>query len=227
MCERVATIGDLAGREFADLVRGTTNARVRARMNCAVLVASTLVALAGTASANTYIGIGIGPSPAISGDDRLESVGRSGKLLVGFNFGVPGRSPKFAVEGSIGRNGALFSDQQDGAVTVLQPYGNMYQAAVSGKLNFVLGNNFEAFGRLGLHHIQADASDQPTRRDTLDVSGNGFLVGGGIEYKLKLGVGGGIFLDYTISKAELTNDLSALKFDVTMRTWTLGLTFGF
>jgi opacity protein-like surface antigen len=189
-------------------------------MKRAALVVATLAAVSGTASAGTYLGLGIGPSPTVSDDkDRLDAVGRSGKVLLGFGMG------RLSIEGSIGRNDMTLADQMGRAI----PYGHLWQASASGKLNFPLGDRFEAFGRAGLIHMRVDAADRPEdRRDALRISGNGFLIGGGFEYRLNLGVGGGsIFLDYTIANADLSSDLSQqLQFDTTTRIWTLGLTIG-
>jgi opacity protein-like surface antigen len=151
--------------------------------------------------------------------DRLDSGGRTGKFLGGFDWG------RFAVEGGLARNGMLLAN----SAKTLDPYGDMYQLSVSGKISFPLGDMFEAYGRAGLHHTKVDNSDRtdlPGNPAPPEVSGNGFLIGGGFEYKLNLGIarGASIFVDYQISKAKLEG--GNFMFDATMRVWTLGLTIG-
>ena len=107
--------------------------------------------------------------------------------------------------------------------TAFADYGDLYTLGAAAKFNLPLGNNFEAFGRLGLNHLVLRGTDAAA-----DASGNGLQVGAGLEYKLNLGVAGGsIFVDYMINRAELfrdSNDKS--QGDFTTRTWTLGLTIG-
>jgi Outer membrane protein beta-barrel domain len=185
-------------------------------MKRAGLAVVTLAALTGSASAGTYLGLGIGTSPAVSEQtDRLESGSRSGKLLLGTRFG------NVAVEGSLGGFDMLIADQAG----TLKTFGSTYQAAIAGKLSVPLGNNFEAFGRAGIHHTWID-----TDVDANAVSGNGLLLGAGIEYRLNLIVGqGSIFMDYQYSRATLegTDKFVGNKaFDSSYRMWTLGLTVG-
>jgi len=181
-------------------------------MNRLLLVASLVVAASGTAQAGTYLGLGIGTSPADSGDTgRIHSDGRSGKLVIGNSFG------RLAVEGTISR----FAMNFDTSAGPTKSFGDAYQAAIALKLNFPLGNNFEAYGKAGLHHMWLDTGIAEN-----DTAGNGLLLGGGFEYKLNLGVGGGaLFVDYQITDAKLEGD--KFTFDNTRtRTWTLGLTVG-
>jgi hypothetical protein len=184
-------------------------------MKRAALAVTLLAATAGTAKAGgTYIGLGIGTAPAISEDsERIESDGRSMRGMLGMRWG------QWSIEGSIGGNELLRSNGDRSAVV---PFGDLYNLSASGKFNLPLGNNFEAFGRLGLNHLVVRGEDEGN-----DASGNGLLFGGGFEYKLNLGVAGGsIFVDYTINRAEMISDVSDLTYDLTTRTWTLGLTVG-
>src|SRR4051812_209393 len=105
-------------------------------MNRASLLAVILVAASSSiASAGGYIGLGIGTAPAVGSDvtsiDTLPSDGRSGKLLLGTRWG------RISAEGAIQKFDMTYS---------------VYQASAAGKLNFPLGNGFEAFGRFGLQH---------------------------------------------------------------------------
>lgn len=215
VCEAVATIVDRVGHGFDDLVGGTRDALTRARMKRAVLAVTVLAATTGTASAGgTYVGLGIGTAPAISEDsDRIESDGRSMRGILGMRWG------QWSIEGSLGGNELLrFNNNRSAAV----PFGDLYNLSASGKFNLPLGNNFEAFGRLGVNHLVVRGEDEGN-----NASGNGLLFGGGFEYKLNLGVAGGsIFVDYTINRGEMILDATDQTYDLTTRTWTLGLTIG-
>lgn len=60
--------------------------------------------------------------------------------------------------------------------------------------------------------------------DRYNLSGNGFLVGAGFEYRLDLGSHASIFVDYTIHHATLADTRSTV--DETSRIWGLGFTVG-
>ncbi len=216
MCEKLATIRDRGPREFTVLARGTRDARTRARMlKRAALITGLLAATAGTASAGgTYIGLGIGTAPAISEDtDRVDSDSRALKGILGMRWG------QWSIEGTIGTNELVRLNQ---AGTVFNPHGDLYVLGANAKFNLPLGNNFEAFGKLGLNHLVVRADNEQFNQ-----SGNGLLFGAGFEYKLNLGVGGGsIFVDYTINRASMVNESDKELGDFTTRTWMLGLTIG-
>lgn len=170
----------------------------------------TACVISNTASAGTYVGLGIGTAPSMGeAKDRLDAGGRSGKLFVGTRFG------QFAAEGGIGRFGVLRLNNDR-----FIDYGDAYQGFVAAKLSLALGNNFEAFGRAGLHKTWMGA-------DPLGTSGSGFLIGAGMEYRLNLAVGqGSIFVDYQFNSV---NDLSGdrIKFDqASYRMFTIGATIG-
>jgi len=86
-----------------------------------------------------------------------------------------------------------------------------------------LGDNFEAFGRAG---IERSWLDQPPG-DGFDLSGNGFLVGAGFEYKLDALIhhAASVFVDYNIHRVEM----ESVRFPVSQTTgsWGLGATIGF
>lgn len=177
-------------------------------MNRACLVAATLVALSGTASAG-YIGLGIGSQPALNDQGQIAATSRSGKLLAGSRWG------RFSLEGALGGFG--ISRAAPGSIE----FGNAYQLSLSGKFNLPLGNNFEAFGRVGLQHTWLDAEEV-----VYETEGNGFLVGAGIEYRLDVGVAGAsVFFDYQINRAALKGDYQS--YDLTSRMFAIGATVGF
>jgi hypothetical protein len=180
-------------------------------MNRPAVIVSMIVVLAGSsaAMAGGYLGAGIGDDPAIDADNEaLEPDGRSGRLLVGYRFGIP--------VGAISIEGA-YSGHSVAA-------GN-YKArelSVSGKYNFPLGSNFEVFGRLGLQRTSLTA-----RKDSMyDLAGNGYLLGPGLEYRFDLGsFNGSLWLDYTYHHAdELVGDRRGTEWNA--RMWTLGFTIG-
>lgn len=184
-------------------------------MKRVVLAAALLAAITGNASAGgTYIGVGVGTIPAVSEDtERLDADSRALKGILGMRWG------QWSIEGSIGGNTMnRLNDRQ-----LAQPFADFYSLGAAAKFNLPLGNNFEAFGRLGLNHMIIRGEDEGN-----DASGNGLQFGAGFEYKLNLGVAGGsIFVDYMINRAAMTGDNNPkLEYDLTTRTWMLGLTIG-
>ncbi len=184
-------------------------------MNRAVLAIGLLAAATGTASAGgTYIGLGIGTAPAVSEDtDRIDSESRTVKGLLGMRWG------QWSIEGSLAGNSLVRANDRQTFV----PFGDLYTLGAAVKFNLPLGNNFEAFGRVGLNHLIVRAENEAA-----NTSGNGLQLGAGFEYKINLGVAGGsIFVDYTINRAAMTGDVNEkLEYDLTTRTWMLGLTIG-
>lgn len=183
------------------------------RVGLAVIL---VAAISNVTFAGPYGGFGLGTSPALNDNDvsrhQVAPDGsRSGKVLVGFRAG------NISVEGDLGGFTLL---QQNNAR--LGPFGNAYQASLSLKMNFPLGNAFEAFGHAGLQHMwMTDEAD-----DTFSASGNGYVVGAGIEYRLKLGIGtGSIFIDYGLGNATL-NGPQRTDTGISTRIWTLGVTLG-
>ena len=177
----------------------------RARLGLLATIA-TIVTPAASASAGTYIGLGVGTAPNLDGQ-RVKPDGRSGRLFAGFRFG------QISVEG-----GATFY----GVVTTGAGKGN-YTAAelfAAGKYSLPLGSGFEAFGRAGLHRTSISVTP-----DTSSRSGVGVLIGAGFEYKLNLGIGqGSLFVDYTLNEVNLANTRNSQQENAGI--WTLGVSLG-
>lgn len=173
------------------------------RLGLAALVV--VAASAAPASAGTYVGLGIGTGASASASNgaMLEENGRSGRALIGWRLG------RLAVEGA----GTRY-DYWGNA----NPY-TATQLAAALKLGLPLGNNFEFFGRGGLHRTWFNQQNGDG-----DDAGNGYLLGGGFEYRLNLGVtGASVFVDYQRSSVTLVDDRMA-EVDVATSMWTLGLT---
>jgi hypothetical protein len=163
-----------------------------------------VAALAGSASAGTYVGLGIGkPSVSDDGIDEFAASGRSHRVMLGMRFG------RISVEGAY-TGYDLAPDVGGGPVD-----SRSLSAAL--KLSFPLGNNFEVFGRGGVLHTWIDGSDA-----SMSMSGNGYTFSGGFEYGLDLGLArAALFVDYTRNMVELSSDgMPAL--DQTASLWTLG-----
>lgn len=176
-------------------------------MKTALVLATSLIAFSSTASAGTYLGLALGTKPGVSDDlDRVATPdGRSARFLGGFRFG------NVSLEGAI--NGF-------GVRTGLGDH-TVYQLSAAAKLNLPLADGFELLGRGGLERTSLDLGD-----DRYNLSGNGFLVGAGFEYRLNLGVtSASIFVDYTIHHATL-EDSRPNQIDATSRIWALGFTVG-
>jgi len=184
-------------------------------MKRACLVATVLLASTQLATAGGYAGLGIGTSPAISDDnDALGAGSRSLRALLGSRWN------NFALEGA-------FSGYEVSSVPGSSNRGTFdaYQASVAGKLSFPLGSGFEVFGRLGLQRTWLNSSSAPAYA-IYEVAGNGFLVGGGFEYRFSAGpAGASVFVDYQVNHAKLSGERE--EYDFTARGWTLGVTLGF
>lgn len=178
-------------------------------MKRALLVASGVMAISTTASAGGYVGLAVGTRPGVN-DELANSVanpqGRSFRGLGGIRFG------NVSIEGAL--NGF-------GAVTAQDGERNIYQLSAAAKLSLPLGDGFEAFGRAGLEHAWLDLGD-----DRYNLSGNGFLVGAGFEYRFNLGVANAsVFVDYNIHSATLKDQRDEIE--ATTGAWGLGATVGF
>ena len=184
-------------------------------MKCALLAGVMLVAVPVSANAGTYVGLGIGTGPEVNEQtERLSSDSRSAKVLLGTRFG------NVAIEGAVGG-----FDMAIATVSDIRSFGDAYQASAALKLSLPLGNNFEAFGRAGVHHTWVSGDNEVN-----DISGNGLLIGAGFEYRLNMILGqGSIFVDYQYNKATLEGT-ERFKgngaLDTTYRMFTLGLTVG-
>ena len=179
-------------------------------MKTALLVATGCLAISSTASAGGYLVLALGTEPAIDDQfitDVATPISRSLRILGGARF-----ANNLSIEGSL--NGFTVMTKHIGEQ-------QMYQLSVAGKYNFALGNNFEVFGRVGLHRTWLGLQDPGA-----DLAGNGFLVGAGFEYRLdEVLRRSTIFVDYNIHHATL--DAERFSKDATTRIWGLGLTVGF
>lgn len=177
-------------------------------MKTALLVATGCQAISSTASAGGYLGLALGTEPGINDQfvtDVAAPVGRSLRGLGGVRFG------NLSLEG--GLNGFTVLTKHVGEQT-------MYQVSGSVKLSLPLGDNFEGFGRVGLERTWLNLQD-----DGANLAGNGFLVGGGFEYRLSGVLGNAsIFVDYNIHHATL--DATRFSKDETTRIWGLGFSIG-
>ncbi|HEX7836406.1 MAG TPA: outer membrane beta-barrel protein [Kofleriaceae bacterium] len=177
-------------------------------MKTALLVATGCLAISSTASAGGYLGLALGTEPGINDQfvsDVATPVGRSVRGLGGWRFG------NLSLEGAL--NGFTVLTKHIGEQT-------MYQVSASVKLNLPLGDNFEGFGRVGLERTWLNLQD-----DGANLAGNGFLVGGGFEYRLSgILTNASIFVDYNIHHATL--DATRFSKDETTRIWGLGFSIG-
>lgn len=172
-----------------------------------VLVVGSL-AISSTASAGGYLGLALGTKPAANDDFETKlgtPSGRALRGLAGWRFG------NVAVEAAL--NG----------FDVLAPrYGEhtAYQASLSLKLNLPIGNDFEVFGRVGAERTGLKLND-----NGFDFTGDGFLAGAGIEYRLNAVLANAsIFLDYNFHHSTM----ESVRFDAdqTLRIWSIGFSVG-
>lgn len=170
------------------------------------IAAVLLAASTSVASAGTYLGIGIGTSAdgSLGDSDTVEGAGRSGRLMLGSRFG------RLSIEGQASRFDLMFAG------------GGAYESTQLGaglKANVPLGNNFELFGKGGVQRTWLNLDGT-----AYDLAGNGWFLGGGIEYRLDLAVtAASIFVDYQYSSTTLTNE-RMLEVDGSSGMWTLGAT---
>jgi len=176
-------------------------------MKSAILAASACVAFSTTASAGGYLGLALGAQPGINDDMESEAqpLGRSLRGLVGLRFG------NVSIEGAA--NGFNVLTQNHGEQTVYQLSGAL-------KLSLPIGSNFEGFGRAGLERTWLNEGDE-----RYDLAGNGFVVGGGFEYRLDAVLAhASLFVDYNVHHATLAD--TRHEVDETTRIWSLGFTVG-
>lgn len=178
-------------------------------MKSATLIAAILAVTLGSAasaSAGGYLGMALGTQP--SANDELKTVakpfGRSLRGLAGLRFA------NVSLEAAL--NGFDVSTQR-GDQTV-------YQGSVGLKLNIPIGSGLEGFVRGGIERTWLSLGDS-----TFDFTGDGFLIGGGFEYRLNaILADASIFVDYTYHKSTLDNDRGSV--DATSGMWGLGVTVG-
>ncbi|HEU4728938.1 MAG TPA: outer membrane beta-barrel protein [Kofleriaceae bacterium] len=168
-----------------------------------MLVVASL-AISTPALADGYLGLSLGTQPSVN-DEMMTTalpVGRSARGLAGIRFG------NISLEGALNGFGVV-ADQGD---------HNMYQLSAALKLSIPLGNHFEAFGRGGLERTWLSL-------DSGDLTGDGYLFGGGFEYRLSaLIANASLFVDYDYHTATLED--GPRKLDVTSGFWGLGFTVG-
>ena len=183
-------------------------------MKRALLVATGLLAFTtSTASAEGFLGLALGTDPAMNDEMTTKvgahALGRSLRALGGYRF-----TPNIAVEGALNGFG-VSSGRGD---------QTMYQLGVGARLNLPLGNDFEAFGRLGLERTWLNVGDP-----RYDLAGNGFMVAAGFEYRLTavhpMLANASVFVDYTIHHATLQDERNN-QVDETSRIWALGFMIG-
>jgi len=164
-----------------------------------------VAALAGSASAGTYVGLGIGkPNVSDDGNDEYATSGRSHRVMLGTRFG------RISVEAAY-TGYDVVPDGGPGPVD-----SRSLSAAL--KLNLPLGNDFEAFARGGVLHTWIGESGA-----SMGMSGNGYTFSGGFEYGLDLGLArAALFVDYTRNLVELSSDNDMRVLDQTASQWTLG-----
>jgi hypothetical protein len=165
------------------------------------------MAISSTASAGGYLGLALGTSP--STNDAMNNVaqplGRSLRGLLGIRFS------NVSLEG--GLNGFNVATQR-GDQTV-------YQGSIALKLSIPIANNFEAFGRGGVERTWLSLGDS-----TRDLEGDGWLLGGGIEYRLNaLVANASVFVDYMYHRTDLSNNAGTIH-DASTGMWGLGFTIG-
>jgi hypothetical protein len=173
----------------------------------AILAAAGLMAISTTASAGGYLGLALGTKP--STNDAFETqgqpLGRSLRGLLGFRFA------NLSVEGAL--NGFNVATQR-GDQTV-------YQASVALKLSLPIANNFEGFARGGIERTWLSLDDS-----RFDLEGDGWLFGGGIEYRLNAVLANAsVFLDYTYHRTDLSNTGGTIS-GTSSGMWGLGFTIG-
>jgi OmpA-OmpF porin, OOP family len=170
-----------------------------------VLVAATGV----TASAGTYIGVGIGNGANVSDgiNTQYTADGRSARGVLGYRIGP------FSVEGAYSGYGLVLDNSGQYDSRSLQ---------IAGKYNFAIGDKFELFGRLGLLRTDLNARDVSNTNS----SGQGYTMSLGVEYRLDLVAAGlGIFVDWTRNSTNQTLDSGETLGTQTASMWTLGVNF--
>jgi hypothetical protein len=173
------------------------------------LLAAAVITIPTVAHAGGYLGLGIGTEPAMS--DRAEAYaapsGRSLRVLSGMRFGM------FSIEGNVTGFGVV-SPRVRGD-------HNEYTLTGAGKLSLPFGSGFEGFARLGVERTWLSLDN-----DAVDMAGNGWVIGGGFEYRFDTGIGGAaVFVDYNVHTMTLENQAKS-KMDATYRLWTLGFSVG-
>lgn len=169
-----------------------------------------ILGIAGTASAETYLGVGIGTEAPISGslgDTFSTNDTTHGRLVLGKRFG------KLAIEGSLFGT-EMFNGEEDAAIAAL---------GVDLKYHMALGGNFEAYLKGGLHkaYLQSNADSSFD-----EFEGQGYQYGAGLQYRFNMAVSSAsLWLDYTRVQFDVANE--GIELDGTGKMLQLGLSVGF
>ncbi|HEY0255408.1 MAG TPA: outer membrane beta-barrel protein [Kofleriaceae bacterium] len=165
------------------------------------------------AHAGTYIGLGVGTGGNVSDDagNSYAADGRSARIAVGYRF------MGFSVEGMYSGYGLMLG----GPNAVAAETYDSRTLQIAGKYNLAIGSGFELFGRLGLIRTDVNA----TTANNVDLSGDGWTMSVGVEYRLNLVLTGlGIYMDWTRNSADLDYADGGTKFaNQTASMWTLGV----
>jgi hypothetical protein len=176
--------------------------RLRFRRSLFALATALLIASVSTASAGSYVSLGLGGDPVLQGELMTaadgDGDGGNGRLALGQSFG------RLALEGSLSRF-ALATDEATAA-------------GVHARLTLPIDGAFGVFGRLGLERVWLGAEGDRIGDDTAD----GYVGGLGLEYRLKAPL-----LGETALWGEMSQDkLETAAGDVGARLWTLGVSVG-
>jgi hypothetical protein len=168
----------------------------------ALLASALLLATASTASAGSYLSLGLGGDPVLQGELMTaadgDGDGGNGRLALGQSFG------RLALEGSLSRF-ALATDEATAA-------------GIHARLTIPIDGPFGAFGRLGLERVWLGAEGDRIGDTTAD----GYVGALGLEYRLKAPL-----LGEAAIWGEMSQDkLETTAGDVGARLWTLGLSVG-
>ena len=180
-------------------------------MKRALLVATGMAAgvLAGyspTAVAGGYLGLALGTDPGVN-DEMAQIAFPTSRSLRGLG-GI--RFANLSIEGALNGFGVNFNGTDR----------RMFQLSGALKLSLPMGSGFEGFGRAGIERTWLNVDDE-----RYDLSGNGFLVAAGFEYRLNAVVSNAsLFVDYTIHHATLTDTRGEVS--ETSRILALGFTIG-
>jgi hypothetical protein len=175
------------------------------------LVLTGCLAISSPAWAGVYLGVALGSEPGVNDEfvqEEGQPLGRSLRGLAGIRFG------HLSLESAL--NGFTVLTNNFGEKTA-------YQLSGAVKLNLPLGNGFEAFARAGLERTWLNQSD--ARNAGVDLTGDGYLVGGGFEYRLDAVIANAsVFVDYNVHHATL--DSPRITVNATERIWGLGILVG-
>lgn len=175
------------------------------------LILTGCLAMSSPAWAGGYLGVALGTQPGINDDfvtKEGQPEGRSLRGLAGLRFS------HVSLEAAL--NGFTVLTNNFGEQTAYQLSGAL-------KLSLPLGNGFEAFARAGLERTWLNQSSE--QNPGVDLTGDGYLVGGGFEYRLDAIIANAsIFVDYNVHHATL--DSPRITVDDTARIWGLGILIG-